>query len=58
MGRGLVIKISDFGMSCQLYSSDYYRLTDTHTLLPIRWMAWEAVLQGRLTIFTLGQWRR
>ncbi|RXG53725.1 Discoidin domain-containing receptor 2 [Armadillidium vulgare] len=48
VGRGLTIKISDFGMSRPLYSSDYYRI-EGRAVLPIRWMAWESVLQGRFT---------
>ncbi|XP_070000872.1 discoidin domain-containing receptor 2 [Penaeus vannamei] len=49
VGGGLCVKISDFGMSRPLYSSDYYRLSDSRALLPIRWMAWEAILQGRFS---------
>lgn len=48
VGRGLTIKISDFGMCRPLYSSDYYRI-EGRAILPIRWMAWESVLQGRFT---------
>ncbi|CAL4071671.1 unnamed protein product [Meganyctiphanes norvegica] len=49
VGRGLKIKVADFGMSRSLYSSDYYRLSEGCALLPIRWMAWESVLQGRFS---------
>ncbi|XP_042885478.1 discoidin domain-containing receptor 2-like [Penaeus japonicus] len=49
VGSGLCVKISDFGMSRPVYSSDYYRLNDSRALLPIRWMAWEAILQGRFS---------
>ncbi|KAG7165703.1 Discoidin domain-containing receptor 2-like 2 [Homarus americanus] len=49
VGSGLTVKISDFGMSRPLYSSDYYRLSDSRALLPIRWMAWESVLQGKFS---------
>ncbi|CAB1319274.1 unnamed protein product, partial [Coregonus sp. 'balchen'] len=44
----LTIKIADFGMSRNLYSSDYYRIQG-RAVLPIRWMAWESIL----LIFTL-----
>ena len=43
VGSAYTIKISDFGMSRNLYSSDYYRI-EGKAILPIRWMAWESVL--------------
>ena len=43
VGAQYTIKISDFGMSRSLYSSDYYRI-EGKAVLPIRWMAWESVL--------------
>ncbi|KAK8396491.1 hypothetical protein O3P69_005498 [Scylla paramamosain] len=49
VGRGLTVKISDLAMSRALYSADYYRLNEGRTLLPVRWMAWESILQGRFS---------
>ena len=46
VGSAYTIKISDFGMSRNLYSSDYYRI-EGKAILPIRWMAWESVLLVR-----------
>eukprot|EP00090_Calanus_glacialis_P009630 TRINITY_DN18028_c0_g1_i5.p1 TRINITY_DN18028_c0_g1~~TRINITY_DN18028_c0_g1_i5.p1 ORF type:complete len:543 (-),score=125.60 TRINITY_DN18028_c0_g1_i5:483-1880(-) len=43
---GYCIKISDCGSAKPSYSCDYYRPEEGEGLLPIRWMAWEAVLQG------------
>lgn len=43
VGSQYTIKISDFGMSRNLYSADYYRI-EGRAVLPIRWMAWESVL--------------
>ena len=43
VGHNYCIKISDFGMSRSLYSSDYYRI-EGRAVLPIRWMAWESIL--------------
>ena len=43
VGHLYTIKISDFGMSRNLYSADYYRI-EGKAVLPIRWMAWESVL--------------
>lgn len=51
LDRRLTIKIADFGMSRNLYSSDYYRIQG-RAVLPIRWMAWESILlvrEGELT---------
>jgi serine/threonine protein kinase len=46
VGAGKSIKISDFGMSRTCYRSDYFK-SQAGCLLPIRWMAWESVLQVR-----------
>ncbi|XP_076066528.1 discoidin domain-containing receptor 2-like isoform X2 [Oratosquilla oratoria] len=48
VGNNHIIKISDFGMSRSLYTSDYYRI-EGKALLPIRWMAWESILLGKFT---------
>lgn len=48
VGHNFLIKISDFGMSRSLYSSDYYRI-EGRAVLPIRWMAWESILLGKFT---------
>ena len=40
------MKISDFGMARSLYSSEYYKV-EGKFVLPIRWMAWETLLQVR-----------
>ncbi|KAL0979844.1 hypothetical protein UPYG_G00190560 [Umbra pygmaea] len=49
LDRRLTIKIADFGMSRNLYSSDYYRIQG-RAVLPIRWMAWESILLGKFTM--------
>lgn len=48
VGEGLTVKISDFGLSRDIYSSDYYRV-QSKSLLPVRWMPPEAVLYGKFT---------
>ena len=40
---------TDFGLARDLYSSDYY-LVEGERKLPVRWMAPEALLQGKFTI--------
>ncbi|XP_064461466.1 high affinity nerve growth factor receptor-like [Ornithodoros turicata] len=49
VGDMLVVKIGDFGMSRDIYSSDYYRV-GRHTMLPIRWMPPESILYRKFTV--------
>ncbi|KAG8232333.1 hypothetical protein J437_LFUL012923, partial [Ladona fulva] len=48
VGDGLRVKISDFGLSRDVYSSDYYRV-QSKSLLPVRWMPTESILYGKFT---------
>lgn len=48
VGENLTVKISDFGLSRDIYSSDYYRVT-SKSLLPVRWMPLESILYGKFT---------
>ena len=41
----LSIKIADFGLAKDVYSTEYYRV-DKHTTLPVKWMALESLLDG------------
>lgn len=43
---GLIIKIGDFGMSQNLYSSNYYRVRGQ----AVRWMSPEAIIYGKFSI--------
>ena len=50
VGDGLSVKISDFGLSRDIYSSDYYRVQSTSkSLLPVRWMPPESIMYGKFT---------
>lgn len=48
VGDILTVKISDFGLSRDIYSSDYYRV-QSKSLLPVRWMPPESILYGKFT---------
>ncbi|XP_035910088.1 tyrosine-protein kinase transmembrane receptor Ror [Anopheles stephensi] len=48
VGESLTVKISDFGLSRDIYSSDYYRV-QSKSLLPVRWMPSESILYGKFT---------
>lgn len=43
-----VVKIGDFGLTRDVYKSDYYR-KDGEGLLPVRWMAPESLVYGVYT---------
>ncbi|KAJ7985453.1 hypothetical protein DPEC_G00352190 [Dallia pectoralis] len=50
MGDGLMVKIGDFGMSRDIYSTDYYRVkVGGRTMLPIRWMPPESIMYRKFT---------
>ena len=49
VGTGPVCKISDFGLGRALNENDYYA-ANTGGMLPLRWMAPEAVLYARFTV--------
>lgn len=44
----LTVKIGDFGMTRDIYETDYYR-KDGQGLLPIRWMSPESIRDGIFT---------
>ncbi|XP_063803187.1 high affinity nerve growth factor receptor isoform X1 [Pseudophryne corroboree] len=48
VGINLIVKIGDFGMSRDIYSTDYYRVGG-RTMLPIRWMPPESILYRKFT---------
>ncbi|XP_065569518.1 tyrosine-protein kinase transmembrane receptor Ror-like isoform X2 [Artemia franciscana] len=48
VGERLTVKISDFGLSRDIYATDYYRV-QSKSLLPVRWMPAEAIMYGKFT---------
>ena len=48
VGRGLTVRVGDFGMSRNLYHKDYFKVTG-NAVLPIRWSAWESIILGKFT---------
>ncbi|XP_074663017.1 BDNF/NT-3 growth factors receptor-like [Tubulanus polymorphus] len=48
VGDGLLVKISDFGMSRDIYTCDYYKIGGSR-MLPVRWMSPESVKYGKFT---------
>ncbi|XP_066948830.1 tyrosine-protein kinase transmembrane receptor Ror-like [Macrobrachium rosenbergii] len=49
VGENLTVKISDFGMSRDVYTCDYYKVGGTR-MLPVRWMAPESIMYGKFTL--------
>ncbi|XP_033863694.3 inactive tyrosine-protein kinase transmembrane receptor ROR1-like [Acipenser ruthenus] len=48
VGEQLQVKVSDLGLSRDIYSSDYFRV-QPNSLLPIRWMPLEAIMYGKFS---------
>jgi len=48
VGKCYHIKICDFGSDCPTYKKDYVEMDDL-LLVPLRWMAWESVIEHRYT---------
>ncbi len=46
----LTVKVSDFGLTRDVYSKDYYRVEDKTRGLPIRWMSLESIQQSVFSI--------
>ncbi|KAL1432155.1 hypothetical protein MTO96_013490 [Rhipicephalus appendiculatus] len=49
VGNDLCVKISDFGMSRDIYTCDYYKIRGSR-MLPVRWMAPESIMYGKFTL--------
>ena len=46
LGKAYQIKICDFGSDCPEFRRDYTEMEDG-LLVPLRWMAWESVIEVR-----------
>ncbi|XP_012280342.1 insulin-like receptor [Orussus abietinus] len=51
VAEDLTVKIGDFGMTRDIYETDYYR-KGTKGLLPVRWMAPESLKDGLFTSYS------
>lgn len=49
----LLIKVSDQAMYCSKYDGEYY-MDECYAKIPLRWMAWEAVLSVILWNFFIS----
>jgi hypothetical protein len=45
----LVVKIADFGMARDVYGNEYYKVSDMHRPLPVKWMALESLEDYKFT---------
>jgi len=43
--ESLTIRVADFGLTRDIYSTEYYRI-EQHATLPVKWMALESLLDG------------
>ena len=41
----LSIKVADFGLARDIYSTEYYRI-EQHVTLPVKWMPLESLMDG------------
>ena len=48
VNNNLVVKISNIGLIQEAYLSDYYRVPNCDSQLPVRWMPIEAILYGKM----------
>ncbi|XP_013791571.2 tyrosine-protein kinase transmembrane receptor Ror2-like [Limulus polyphemus] len=49
VNNDMVVKISDFGLSQKIYTSNYYKGNE-HDAIPIRWMPIESILFNKFTV--------
>lgn len=48
VGERYLVKVGDFGLTRKTYASEYYRMKHSQPL-PIRWMAFECLMDGKFT---------
>ena len=52
INKDLTVKIADFGLSRDIYNTDYYKMDDIRKPLPVKWMSLESLQQGIYTTKT------
>ena len=45
----MIAKVADFGLSRDVYITDYYRIIGHNTPLPVKWLALEALIDKLFT---------
>ena len=43
--ENMIIRVADFGLTRDIYSTEYYR-AEKHATLPVKWMSLESLLDG------------
>ena len=45
----MIAKVADFGLSRDVYLTDYYKIIGHNTPLPVKWLAPEALIDRKFT---------
>ena len=46
INQSMLVKVADFGLSRDIYQSDYYQEHDRNRPMPVKWMALESLETG------------
>lgn len=46
VNQKMLVKIADFGLSRDIYETDYYKEGDKMRPLPVKWMSYESLEKG------------
>lgn len=46
INKDMIVKVADFGLSRDIYTNDYYKVSNTKRPLPVKWMAIESLETG------------
>ena len=48
--REMFLKVSDFGLSRDIYSNDAYHMAHNRDRLPVRWMSIESIIDREFSV--------